>query len=388
MKQKILALVLCVLVAAGGLFTSGIAQNEQQVMEFTIEEAIDYALEHSNSVKLSEIAVDKAKVSYREADSAYDKVKNLPSADSLETYKLKEGYYKDLAKMGVTLAEKGVVQTRELTRMTIEQMFYETLHAEEEKSIQEEVLKAAERDLEIVQKKFDSGMASELEVMSAEAGVADAQQKYNAAVRDAEYSMMNLNKYLGLPVKTQLKLNNKLELASLPEVDIEEKVAEAIENRLEVISAVEQYDMDKMNFDLISVWYTPNTYKYQAAKYSMENSNYLLVSAQQDVEISVRKAYNDMLNAYEMLDVMKKQVQLAEKSYKVARIKYEVGMSTANEMRKALNAYNEAKLGESQLVLSCNLAKINFEASYGIGIGLMGSSSMSADTGGIPSGGM
>ena len=72
MKKKLLAVVLCV-VTACALFVSAGADEAKDTVTFSLQQAVDYALENSAAIKLSYTAVDKAEVGYREAKSAYDK---------------------------------------------------------------------------------------------------------------------------------------------------------------------------------------------------------------------------------------------------------------------------------------------------------------------------
>ena len=72
MKKKLLAVVLCV-VTACALFVSAGADEAKDTVTFSLQQAVDYALENSAAIKLSYTAVDKAEVGYREAKSATTK---------------------------------------------------------------------------------------------------------------------------------------------------------------------------------------------------------------------------------------------------------------------------------------------------------------------------
>lgn len=368
MKKKMILMIISILTVLT-LLAVAAADQPEDVKEFSLQEAVDYALENSNLIKLSEVAVDKAKVSYKEADGAYDKIKNIPGGTgSLEQYKLKEGYYRDLAKMGVTLAEKGKEQTNEIVKFSVESAYFDLLFARDKAEIEKSVLESAHKDMDIVNKKFELGMVSKVDVLTSEANLESAQLAYNTAVRGKEYKLMSFNKTLGLPLKTEVALTDELTYDEPVEADIEEKVALALQNRYEVIAAREQYEMDKKNFDLTAVWYTPNTYVHQEAKYQMDSSYYSLVSTEQETELSVRKAYMDMMSAYDSISVLDKNVESLEQAYHLTQLRYDVGMATSYDVINALNALNEVKLQRLQSVHAYNLASKQFEASYGIGI--------------------
>ena len=340
---------------------------------------MDYALENSAAIKLSYTAVDKAEVGYREAKSAYDKADDagglsreermLMSSQMLfENYKLTEGFYKEMADMGRTLAKKGREQTIETVKMAVQNAYFNLLFVKEKAQIQKSILDSAKKDMDIANKKYELGMVSQVDVLSSEAALESAKLGYNTALRDLEYQVMSFNKTLGLPLKTEVTLTDSLAFEEPPEADLEERVTLALQNRYEVIAAKEQYRVNELNHKLTLGWYPENTFATRQARYDMENSHHKLVSAEQDVELSVRKAYMDMQSAYESIRVLGKNVERLEKAYDIARLRYDTGMATSQEVVNALNALNDIKLQRLQAIHGYNLAKIQFEASSGIGV--------------------
>ncbi|MBA1334138.1 MAG: hypothetical protein HPY66_1622 [Firmicutes bacterium] len=380
-KKSVLALVSLMVVSA--MFMTGAAADQgEDVRSFTLQQAVDYALENSSAIKLADTAVDKANVSLREAKSAYNSADKMSSAErramglsfeaAFENDKLNEGYYKKMAEMGLTLAEKGREQAAEGVKMGVQSAYFDLLFAREKVEIQKSVLDSARRDMDVANRKYELGMVSQMDVLSYEASLETAKLNYAAALRDEEYKRMSFNRTLGLPLGTAVELTDALSHQQPPEVDIEEKVALALENRYEIIAAKGQSDLDKMNFELTASWYPDNTYVHQQAKYQAESSAYKLVSAQQDVELSVRKAYMDMMSAYDSIAVLGKNVETLQKAYDIAKLRYDVGMATNQDVINALNSLNDVKLQQLKAIHGYNLARIQFEASYGVGIGSAG----------------
>lgn len=381
MIKKYSAILLCLVITCA-LFihvVSADVQKEQQ--SFTLSQAVDYALENSPVIKLSNTAVEKANVGYKEAKSAYDKHKSPAREERmlmspqmlLDSLKMEEGYYKDMAAMGVTLAAKGREQAVETVKMAVQNAYFNLLFAEEKAKIQDSMLDAAMTDMDIAEKKYELGMVSQVDLLSSEAALESAKLGHSTAARDLEYQRMSFNKTLGLPLKTEVSLTDSLTHEEPAKADIEEKATLALQNRYEVISAKEQYENDKRNFELTASWYPENTYTHQQAKHQMESSHHSLVNAEQDVELSVRKAHMDMLSAYEGIKVLGKNVELLQKAYDIARLRYDTGMATSQEVINAHNALRDIKLQHLQTIHGYNLARVQFEASEGIGIAGAGS---------------
>ena len=382
MKRKLFALALCIVTAAI-LFTSAGADEAEQAVTFSLQQAVDYALENSAAIKLANTAVDKAEVGYREAKSAYDKADEagelprelrmqMSSEMRFESYKLAEGYYKEMADMGRTLAKAGREQAMETVKMAVQNAYFNLLFAQEKAKIQESVLESAERDMDIANKKYELGMVSQVDVLSSEAALESARLGYNTALRELEYQAMSFNKTLGLPLKTSVNLTDSLTHEEPPEADLEERVALALKNRYEVIAAKEQYRVNELNHRLTLGWYPENTFITRQARYDMEKSHHQMVSAEQDVELSVRKAYMDMHSAYESINVLGKNVERLQKAYDITRLRYDSGMATSQEVVNALNALNDIKLQHLKAIHGYNLARLQFEASSGIGIAAAG----------------
>ncbi|MFA6669590.1 MAG: TolC family protein [Bacillota bacterium] len=378
MKRKLFAVVLC-LITACALFTFAGADEAEDTMTLTLQQAVDYALENSAAIKLSHTAVEKAEVGYKEAKSAYDKADKagglsredrmlMSSQMIFENYKMTEGYYKEMADMGRTLAEKGREQTIETVKMAVQSAYFNLLFAQDKAEIQRSILDSAKKDMDIAGKKYELGMVSQVDVLSSEAALESAKLGYNTATRDLEYQRMSFNKTLGLPLKTEVGLTDSLTFEEPPGADIEEEVTLALQNRYEVIAAKEQYRVNELNHKLTLGWYPENTFVTRQARYDMESTHQSLVNAEQDVELSVRKAYMDMQSAYDSIGVLSKNVERLQKAYDIARLRYDTGMATSQEVVNALNALNDIKLQHLQAVHGYNLARIQFEASSGIGI--------------------
>ncbi|MGE4284388.1 MAG: TolC family protein [Clostridia bacterium] len=369
MRKKLtavlVALTLVLLTTTSALVGASDAAEEKT---FSLQQAIDYALENSPLIVISETGIEKAKVSSKEARSVYNKAEDAPVM-AFESQLSKDGYYKRMAEMGLKLAEQGKVQTVESVKFAVENNYFTLLNAKENLNIQEDIYNLAVENLNIANQKYDLGTISEIELLSFKTSVAQAEVDRKSAQRALEYAQMNFNKALGMPLNTKVQLTDAIKVEAPESIDIEEKVSQAFVNRMEIISAKEQYEADKLYFEITAKWYPSNTYKHQQAKQTVELSEYSLTNTNQTVEISVRKAHMDMLDAYESLVVLQQTEEQLQKVYDIAKIKYENGMGTNTEVLEAMNQLKEIKLGKSKAQLGYNLTKKQFEVSYGVGLG-------------------
>ncbi len=406
MKKRILSLVIagmlfmCTAATSFGADEIETTEEATEVKRFTLQEAIDYAIENSVTLKTIEADIEKTEIEVTKAGKGYSSLKDYSLADLqsrivkdiqpdsgdpdklkitynqtfdtsidtiLQSVRIKEGYYKEATKMGLLLAEKGKEMAIKGIGFSVESSYFGVLHAQEKYEIQESTLATAKQNLDNINKKYELGMASPLELMNFEIAYSQAEMGYKSAQRALEYAKMSFNKAIGLPLDSNVILTDELIIEEPETIDIEEKVTEALENRMEIISAQKQYELDKMNFDISSTFV--GTYDYKNAKYTLESSEYALADAKVTVELSVRKAYMDMMDAYEALTILDKTIMQVEKVYTATETRYDLGMATENEVIEALNQAKEMKLQRSQAALGYRLAKKQFELSYGIGLG-------------------
>lgn len=371
MRKKLAAMLLVLmmvfLISAPQLASADDAAGEKT---FSLQQAIDYALKNSPLIAISDTGIEKAKVSFREANSVYRKLEDATGVNaSFENSMVEHGYYKRSAQMAIKIAEQGKLQTIESIKSAVENNYFTLLNAQENLEIQNSVLELSKENLGFANTKYKLGTISGTELLSFKTSVAQAEVEVKSAQRALEYAQMNFNKALALPLKTKVNLTDTIKVEAPADVDIEGKVAEALQNRMEMIKAKEQYEVDKLYFDITAKWYPENTYKHQSSKQTAESSEYSLNNTNQTVEVSVRKNYMDMLDAYESLDVLQQTEEQMQKAYDVTKIKYQNGMGTNSEMLDALNKLRETKLSKAKAQLGYNLAKKQFEASYGIGLG-------------------
>ncbi|KPU43671.1 outer membrane efflux protein [Oxobacter pfennigii] len=369
-KKLIIALVLCIVL--GSFTTVSMAENSPAgEKSFSLAEAVDYALKNSPQMGIKQTALEKAKVGLREANSLFNKTKDS-SEVTFQTAQIKKGYGKRGAQSAVTVAEKDLLRAAEDIKYSVESSYFNLLNAQEKLEIQNSTLVSAKENLDTTSKKYELGLVSQIEVTSAKTTYMQEQMDQRSAQRAVEYAVMDFNKTLGLPLETKVKLTDTLNIEPLPEVDINEKVSLALQNRMEIVSASEQYEVDKLNLEITYGWYPENTYKYQEAKQTMESSEYKLSSSKQSVELSVRKAYMDMQDAYDRLTILDQSIDEMEKLYDATILKYENGLDTSSSVTDMLNKVKEVKLQKAQALLGYNLAKKQFEASFGIGISSAG----------------
>jgi len=341
-------------------------------LTFTLQQAIDYALINSPQIAISDAAIKSASVNFDEKEFTYNQQKDKTQGafDGLLT---KKGYKAQLAKSGVTLAQKGKEQTIEALKYSVESNYFTLINAKDKLDIEDSMTKLARDNLDNIKTKFNLGVASNLDVLSFETTYTSSVYYRDRAERAFTLSKELFCKALGLPLNTEVTLTDTLSVAAPKDVnndDLDELVKKAQSERLEVIKANEILVNDKLFFDVTSLWYPSNTFAYMEAENTITLDQNTLNSTLIDMELSVLRTYLDMTGAYEAMQVSDQTINQLEQIYNITKKKYDIGISTNTDVITAFNSLKSAKLDKASAIYNFNDARLQFELSYGIGTGI------------------
>lgn len=373
--RRFLTLFLIMLLIITSFIIKSLAGEEKSILEFTIDDAIQYAKENTETLKIADLEIDKQQLALKEAKREYKNFERpdipgyRPTIDEQFGFKLiQEGYKVDASEMALLLAEKGKEISEELLNISVKNVYFDVLYNQEKIKIKELNLQRAQRQYKNTNTKFDLGTVTKQDVLTAEANLESAKLELANAMDDLEYAKMNFNKTIGLPINTKIVLTEKLKYEPLQEIKIEEKVSEALENRLDVIKAKEGYSLQKLNYKITTSFYPENTYKAKQALFDKEKSYNQLIQTEKDAEIEVRKSYLDLVKAERNIKGLEKNIESLKEAYRLTSLSYEVGIATSVDVMNVQQSLNEAELGYLQALHGYNMAKLNFEASYKVGL--------------------
>jgi len=368
MKRKhwiFIALIFLIVVPIA-VFSSDEAEGP---VSYSVDDAIAVALANSRDIQNAELAIETETINLRDARKMVDDAEdNKRFMVTLEQKYVLRGYYKRLAEMSLTLAEKQKDLMEILTAFQAKSDYYSLKNAERDVALKAANAERTAQLLDLAKTKFALGTISKQELLSAEVNANSASLQEDTARNSLAYSKMTLNKTLSLPLESELVLTDELTFEPYGEVDLQEKEALALENRLDVIGAREAYEAALKKFEITAAVYTPNVYIYKKAELEKEDAYNELVNKETDAIIAVNKAYIDLKNAEKSVLIMAGNVSLMEESYRLSLLSYEYGLGTYLDAEAAQDKLAETELAYNQALLGYELAVLSFEASYSIGL--------------------
>lgn len=287
----------------------------------------------------------------------------------------------DAASLYSRIANLDVQRTRNEVVLQVKQAFYDVLRAQELVKVAEEALQNAEVRRRLAQAAVDAGVSPKLDVMRADAAVAAAQQAVITARNALQLAKSAFNNVLGrrvdepvelLPVEEQVPepadFNQYLQeaLAKRPEMIqanlgislAEKQITAAKRDQLPTVVVRGQWDFNlktstfqprESSFTTIAavqfkIWDSGQTQgRVEQARADVDKAKITIENVREGIALEVRNAYLGLQEAREKVSAAEKGLQAATESLRVARLRYEAGVSNQLELSDAELAYTQAE---------------------------------------------
>ena len=222
-------------------------------------------------------------------------------------------------------------------------------------------LEKAQNQYSVVESRLNQGMATKLELLSAQAQVNGAKAALDAARAKTVQDKRSLNVIMGLDPETNWSPNSQLTYDPLLIKDVEEKVQEIVSGSpmVQLTEVVfELADITKKNDMLAkpSFTYDGKTAEltYQTAKIEYDN-------AQSVAYTSAKSMLENLSLAREQYEVYNETQALLEEVYRLAVLQYENGLNTQNDIQAAAADLASNDSQRLNALLQYNIAKTAIE---------------------------
>ncbi len=298
------------------------------------------------------------------------------------------------------------------TLLSVRVTYYDILLAAQQITVRDASVKLLQKELDDQQRRYDAGTVPRFNVLRAEVAVANARPELSRARNAYRIAKNNFVNLLGYNVSrtvaenVPVELTDKLNTAPYP-VDLSAALEQAMENRTElgalraaerlrnedVITARAGYLPSFQAFagygdkssafenDLTAErhgWFvgaqvTWNIFdgmltkgKVVEAKAALTKSQTELEDTSRQVELEVRTAYSDFLEAREVLEAQEKNQEQAEEALRLATARADAGTATQLDVLNAETALTEARTTQSLAIRNYDVAVARLERAIGI----------------------
>lgn len=307
------------------------------------------------------------------------------------------------AKAGYLISEQGVQKAYNDMRSTVTNGYFDMLQADNMQQLGRESVERLADHLKNVEAQYEVGVVAKVDVLRSQVELANAKQSLIKAENAYQIAEANLNKIVGLPMDTQLKLDNILVYTPY-ENDMQYCLDYAAKHRPELEQAKQQVEAAKGALRVAISGHMPQINASASQSWSDsnwpgdENGNWVvgvsvnmnifdsgvtvskihgaeadLAKAHESyrdtvdlVNLDVRSNYLNMREAEKRIDTTKLAVSQAEEDYRIAQLRYMNGVGTNTDVLDAQVALTDAKTNYLQAMYDYNTCKTNLETAIGV----------------------
>ena len=339
-------------------------------ISLTLEQALDAALTSGSSIKAAELQKESDTANAKSNSESYsDMNASNKDPDSDVSYSKSEMEKAQKAKEYYnSMAERNYQAAKNTITYNITGAYYSLLNAEEGVRITKENVRLQQELLTLVEQKLSLGVASKQEVLESEISLNSAQSSLHSAEVSLAEKKISFNIALGYDEMQDVNLTSNLETVELPELTVEQAVADALANRNELYTAAFNiYTAQKELNNYVS--YPKSSATYLMAYKNCNSAQNSYNTKESQLKQEVRIDYADMISAKVTAENASVNVDKAKESYTISMEKYKLGLATANDVQKAQISLYEAEKSYAETILAFNLSTITYEMSATVGMG-------------------
>lgn len=307
------------------------------------------------------------------------------------------------AKANFKYNEIGVQRTYNEMRSTVTSGYFDMLQADNMQKLSAESVTRLEDHLKNVQAQYDVGVVAKADVLRSQVELADAKQDLIKAENQYQLAEASLNRIVGLPMDTNLKLDNILVYTAYDRT-MEDCLAYAAEHRPELEQAkqnVESYKgalkvarsghMPQVAASASQSWSDTNwpgdengnwgvgvsvemnvfdtgvtLSKIHGAEADLKKAEETYRNTVDSVNLDVRSNYLGLREAEKRIGTTKLAVEQADEDYRIAQLRYMSGVGTNTDVLDAQVALTQAKTNYTQALYDYNTSKTALETSIGV----------------------
>lgn len=307
------------------------------------------------------------------------------------------------AKANYQYNEVGVQRTYNEMRSTVTDGYFNMLQADNIQKLSAESVTRLEDHLKNVQAQYDVGVVAKVDVLRSQVELANAKQTLIQAENAYQVSEANMNKIVGLPMDTNLKLDNLL-VYNAYDKNMDDCLAYAAEHRPELMQA--KYNVDAAKGALmvarsghmpqvaasatqqwsdsnwpgddngkwgVGVNVSMNVFdtgvtlsKIHGAEADLKKAEETYRNTVDSVNLDVRSNYLGLREAEKRISTTKLAVEQADEDYRIAQLRYMSGVGTNTDVLDAQVALTQAKTNYTQALYDYNTSKTALETSIGV----------------------
>lgn len=319
------------------------------VVELSLAEAVQRALERAPGLTLARLDVTEAEIALKEAELG--ELVGRPRSEY------------DRAVQELRQARDGYMDALVHVALQVEEAYYGVLRAAELLQIQESNQEQSDRQFALTKARYEAGLIAQQDFLEAESSHRESLYRLEQARRSYAEAVRELAGLAGLPDDVELRLTE--EFAFEPwAVPLEEALAEALAGRAELVRARRAVEQARRQLEQARAPYAAPVERVQA-EIQLERAQVQYEQAAADVAAQVRREWFALKDAEHQVATARRREELARSRAKINRSRYDAGLLALMELLQSEASYAQARLDAAGAVWDYNLAKARFLRTLG-----------------------
>lgn len=366
--KRIFSIALCFFVILS-FSCSVYAQEESIIKSYTLslEDAISLAVANDYYFVSADIKINDAEKQLEQARKDQKNLKGaIPLPQGFANIPVKQGYYVEQARIGIESAKMEKEQGRANLAYSVTELYYSYKLCEATLKSAETAYTMALNNKNMMDMQFSLGLVSELDIKNAAYALTQAKNAVDRYTRSLDVTKEAFCIKIGVDSDCALYLTDGIEYEEYT-TNLDVDITGAIENRYDlfmlksVASQAEKY----MDATIILGY---SSAQHSAANQAKVQADYTYNNTKKLIGLSIKTAYNDILNARDNLMLAKENLEIKNQEYTVGVIQHDLGMITNTQLTGIMNNVTMAQIELENAKLTYKLAVEKYK--YEITIGL------------------
>ncbi len=316
--------------------------------------------------------------------------------------KILNGY--QISKLNVNATKEDYIKNENELVFNVTKSFYGILVLEELVKVTEEAYKQVERHIEVVEKRYNEGLASKFDLLRGRVQLANMEPQVIKVKAGLEIAKTGFKMLLGLPQDTIVELKGELKVGAINELSLQECIAEAQVNRPEIkslslrkqmagkaLTIARKANLPNLvfiaNYDYKKPLYFENKWgtdwnvtvalqmpiftglgnfgKERQASYQLSQAKHGFNLLKECIEMEVRAAYLQLEEVKKLVESQEGNITQAEEAMQIVEERYEQGLATSLEVMDTHLALTKAKTNWLQSLSDYLIAEAKLEKAIG-----------------------
>jgi outer membrane protein TolC len=326
----------------------------------SLQQAVSAALTNSETLKSASRDVDKAKVTFEDANDALDFIPTAPNTSAVEvpySQMLSAQLSYNSSKRSLTTAEEGIV-------ISTTNKYWNILIDQEKVKVAELGVKNALQQLQNAEAGKRVGTLDNVSLLDMKSKYQTSLANLSSARYDLNNAYTTFNQVVGLGTEDRPILTDTVNYKPLEADNPDYQVAKVLSSSPEVWNKEQAISMKKIlnNID----FYSGSVSSAEIGDIEVEQAELSAASMKKLTEQSTRALFYQIKSQEDTYNKTLENIKVLEENLRIAKIKFDLGMVTAADVATNEKALVDARTSLFELICSHEYNKLAFEKPWAV----------------------